>query len=307
MFPTESSHIIEPISFEPRAARPFAKKRGPVESRVIGTPQRRGLSRCAHSSECWERDRDPRQFDRLTRTVSVLVTCRSLGGAVGLAPISWPDSTLPKSRNKPKVKHNQFGCVNVGNACTKADQCCSGICEGNTRKKVCQAHNAGRLAATWKCLARIPTDPTRDVVSRPPARALLRRRRRPMLRMQQGQRVSSVLWQACGVRALSFLPERDGRIHDGLHRSRPGVLRSEAVIAVIRGRCGNHSGTRRAGPPADTPPRARIDRRRVCPRQRGWATGRNGRPLTRLSCVNYRVRHRHKRPYRVRLVNDRRW
>ena len=218
--------------------------------------------------EAWTRRIQSDRDGPATRAFKMCSFVRVLGEGHGSATIRSPDSHRLSSRhppinrgssgargdflarlhsaqgrNKPKITRNQFGCVNVGNACTKADQCCSEICEGNTRKKRCQAHNAGRIAATWKCLARTPTDPTRDVVSRPPARALLRRRRRPMLRMQQGQRVRSVLWQACGVRALSFLPERDGRIHDGLHRSRPGMSRSGVLIAVVRRRCAHHPGS----------------------------------------------------------------
>jgi hypothetical protein len=84
---------------------------------------------------------DSQRFDHLTRTVSVFVTRRAALGALGLAVVPIADRAAAKGRKKPKIKRNQFGCVNVGNACTKASECCSGICEGSKGKKHCQAHN----------------------------------------------------------------------------------------------------------------------------------------------------------------------
>lgn len=46
-----------------------------------------------------------------------------------------------KRRKKKRKQHmpgtpNEFGCIEVGDRCTSADECCSGVCEGTK----CQAH-----------------------------------------------------------------------------------------------------------------------------------------------------------------------
>lgn len=48
-----------------------------------------------------------------------------------------------KKRKKPKVTRNQFGCVDVGDACANNAQCCSNICRGKKGKRTCRAHNTG--------------------------------------------------------------------------------------------------------------------------------------------------------------------
>lgn len=75
---------------------------------------------------------------------------RGLAGAglgLGRARISDP-AVAKKRKRKNKHKHkkkeraakpNEFGCLEVGDACKGADQCCSGICEG----KKCRAHGTG--------------------------------------------------------------------------------------------------------------------------------------------------------------------
>jgi hypothetical protein len=44
-----------------------------------------------------------------------------------------------KNKRKKKAKANEFGCLEVGEPCKNADQCCAGICEG----KKCRAHDTG--------------------------------------------------------------------------------------------------------------------------------------------------------------------
>ncbi len=46
-----------------------------------------------------------------------------------------------KHRNTVTIKRNTFGCVNVGNACKRSGQCCSGICTGKQGKQRCRAHD----------------------------------------------------------------------------------------------------------------------------------------------------------------------
>lgn len=66
---------------------------------------------------------------------------------------SAPASAKKKKRKK-KLVRNEFGCVDVGNACRGNDaNCCSGICDGATPKKGkkdqsrCVAHNTGECLA----------------------------------------------------------------------------------------------------------------------------------------------------------------
>lgn len=49
-----------------------------------------------------------------------------------------------KSKRKTKRrKPNAYGCLNVGQRCKKARQCCSGVCRGRKGKRRCAAHDAG--------------------------------------------------------------------------------------------------------------------------------------------------------------------
>jgi hypothetical protein len=42
-------------------------------------------------------------------------------------------------KRKPQAKPNEYGCLEVNDPCSSADQCCSGVCEGKT----CRAHDTG--------------------------------------------------------------------------------------------------------------------------------------------------------------------
>jgi hypothetical protein len=92
---------------------------------------------------------DSDRFDGLTRSVSTLLSRRTLAGGLGLGMVALPNLSEAKHKHKhkhkkkKKVKHNDFGCVNVGSFCKNADQCCSGICQGKKDKKKCQAHDTG--------------------------------------------------------------------------------------------------------------------------------------------------------------------
>ncbi len=69
---------------------------------------------------------------------------RGLAGAgLGLGVARLPAVVAAKRQRKKKVKRNAFGCVDVGDLCTRADQCCSGICQGKKGKKRCRAHDTG--------------------------------------------------------------------------------------------------------------------------------------------------------------------
>jgi hypothetical protein len=92
---------------------------------------------------------DSDRFDGLTRSLSTLLSRRTLAGGLGLGVATLPVLAEAKKKHKhthkkkKKAKFNDFGCVNVGDFCKNDDQCCSGICEG----KKCQAHD------TSSCLA----------------------------------------------------------------------------------------------------------------------------------------------------------
>lgn len=83
---------------------------------------------------------DSDRFDGLTRTVSTLLTRRTLATALGLGALGLPGLAQAKKRKK-KVVLNEFGCVNVKGFCENSGQCCSGVCEGKKGKKKCKAHN----------------------------------------------------------------------------------------------------------------------------------------------------------------------
>jgi hypothetical protein len=87
------------------------------------------------------------RFDRWTRTVSPVLSRRGLATALGLAATAIPGPAKAKKRKKRKIKRNALGCVNVGNRCKNAGQCCSGICKGKKGKKTCKAHDTGGCQA----------------------------------------------------------------------------------------------------------------------------------------------------------------
>lgn len=59
-----------------------------------------------------------------------------LGGAYPVLKTEAKKGKKGKKRKKQRSKPNEFGCLEVGDRCKTADECCSGICEG----KKCRAH-----------------------------------------------------------------------------------------------------------------------------------------------------------------------
>ncbi len=100
---------------------------------------------------------DGPQFDRLALLVTTAQTrrravIRLLGGVAAgsvLAPLGFGGAVAKKHKHqkKTKIKRNDFGCVNVDNACKNGGQCCSGICAGKKGKRTCQAHDASTCEA----------------------------------------------------------------------------------------------------------------------------------------------------------------
>lgn len=86
-------------------------------------------------------------FDALIQ--SVMGSRRSLLGGVAALAVGWlgvgeiAAKKKGKNKKKKKAKPNEFGCLEVGDACKSEEQCCSGICEGKKGKRRCGAHGAG--------------------------------------------------------------------------------------------------------------------------------------------------------------------
>ena len=82
---------------------------------------------------------DDRRFDDLTRSVTRELSRRNFlrlltGGAVG---------GLLTVFGAPRAEATHFNCTDVGKACTRSRQCCSGSCRGPQGKKTCRAHDKG--------------------------------------------------------------------------------------------------------------------------------------------------------------------
>ena len=86
-------------------------------------------------------------FDRLVRALtqehSRRGATRLLGGlaAGSVLGVVGHGEVVAKKHKHTKIKRNEFGCVNVGDACQNDGQCCSGICQGKKGKAKCKAHD----------------------------------------------------------------------------------------------------------------------------------------------------------------------
>jgi hypothetical protein len=93
-------------------------------------------------------------FDRMTRLFSTSASRRQTIGALvsGVLVVTLPGVTAGTGRTKqgPVTPNgailNGFGCLDVGQACKNADECCSGRCRGKG-KKHCKAHDTGGCKA----------------------------------------------------------------------------------------------------------------------------------------------------------------
>jgi hypothetical protein len=68
---------------------------------------------------------------------------RTLALAAGSLGVSPGEAKKKHKKRKPIARPNAFGCLDVGDPCKNADQCCSGVCEGKKDKKQCRAHDTG--------------------------------------------------------------------------------------------------------------------------------------------------------------------
>lgn len=110
---------------------------------------------------------DARRFDQLTRHLLGARTRRAVFGGIAALSLAGPlglshDASEAKKRRRKRKKRkpkpmqdaappNAFGCINVGDLCQSADQCCSGICEGKQGKRTCRAHGSGGCQAAEIC------------------------------------------------------------------------------------------------------------------------------------------------------------
>jgi hypothetical protein len=76
---------------------------------------------------------------------------QALGVVAGWLGVPNVDAKQRHKRKRRKPKPNAFGCLDVGDACKNADQCCSGICQGKKGKKRCRAHDTGGCQPTNLC------------------------------------------------------------------------------------------------------------------------------------------------------------
>jgi hypothetical protein len=100
------------------------------------------------------------RFDGLARSVSTLLSRRSIAGRLGLGVLALPglaEAKKHKHKKKKKVKFNDFGCVDVGKFCKNSGQCCSGICKGKKGKRKCKAHDASTCTADQDACFGSPT------------------------------------------------------------------------------------------------------------------------------------------------------
>lgn len=98
---------------------------------------------------------DPNTFDALARAITRLpnrrLVLRGLAGAgIGLVTLRSTDLVDAKKKRKrkkqrqvgPQAIPNAFGCLDVNQPCSYANECCSGICQGT-----CRAHHTSDCEA----------------------------------------------------------------------------------------------------------------------------------------------------------------
>jgi hypothetical protein len=102
-------------------------------------------STCRRGSRIGGSIADHSHFDRIAKTLAAPASRRRTlrGLNFGLLGLGLPGGAVGKKRRKRQVRFNALGCVNVGNRCRNAGQCCSGICAGKKGKKRCRAHDTG--------------------------------------------------------------------------------------------------------------------------------------------------------------------
>jgi hypothetical protein len=94
---------------------------------------------------------DHNRFVAVTQSLISIPSRRHLlrglaGAGLGLGVARLPGSAEAKKKGKKKPRKgrpNAFGCLEVGDPCRNAAQCCSGICKGKKGVRRCRAHDTG--------------------------------------------------------------------------------------------------------------------------------------------------------------------
>jgi hypothetical protein len=98
---------------------------------------------------------DQSRFDALTRVLSDVFSRRRVlrgvaAAGLGLAAArrhEFAHANKKRVSSPKKQKPNAFGCLSVGDACRRAGQCCSGLCQGKKGRRKCRAHDTGNCLA----------------------------------------------------------------------------------------------------------------------------------------------------------------
>jgi hypothetical protein len=89
------------------------------------------------------------RFDAVTRAWHEGASRRRVLRGLGGVGLGWGATWLTHGaeaktkQGKDKPKPNKYGCLEVGDACGRSSQCCSGLCEGKPGMKTCRAHGTG--------------------------------------------------------------------------------------------------------------------------------------------------------------------
>jgi hypothetical protein len=93
---------------------------------------------------------DHQRIDAIIRSLSHMPSRRALVRGllgttlgVGSAKLPAPGEAKKKPKRKKKATCDDFVCRRVGQSCISVSQCCSGICEGESGQRTCQAHGTG--------------------------------------------------------------------------------------------------------------------------------------------------------------------
>ena len=95
---------------------------------------------------------DPLRLSTLSRSLIRIPSRRDVlrvlaAAGFGLGVARFPAVAVAKRTRPKKARPNAFGCLNVGDPCRRARQCCSGSCQGKKGRKRCKAHDTGGCAA----------------------------------------------------------------------------------------------------------------------------------------------------------------
>jgi hypothetical protein len=91
---------------------------------------------------------DQYRFAAVTRSLTELPSRRDVlrglaGIGLGMTRLPLLASATKRTQSEAAPKPNKYGCLEIGDPCKRAGQCCSGICKRKNGKKKCRAHGTG--------------------------------------------------------------------------------------------------------------------------------------------------------------------